>query len=240
MSTSRDIRISRLEAAILDLWLPVTSDSIPNSTVRFLAPENMGVAVGMSLLLCLQVEINVFPDWRPPSWISDFRLRRTVFPIVPLDSLPCIALPQKHSRKIIRFQLLSELFSVRWCDAMVIQHFKRGNQYTKKSPFANCSMLLIYGAVSAERNPDLVELAATEWTKLAEYVGHCPVWIECIMVHSLYCTRISTGSQWSCREAVVIHSEVENEPRCWHIEAAWRASYIQWPYPVTRMITIWY
>jgi len=39
------------------------------------------------LLSCLQVEIYVFPDWRPPSWISDFRLRQTVFPIVPLDSL---------------------------------------------------------------------------------------------------------------------------------------------------------
>jgi len=37
MSTSRDIRISRLEAAILDFWLPVTSDIIPNSTVGLLA-----------------------------------------------------------------------------------------------------------------------------------------------------------------------------------------------------------
>jgi len=40
------------------------------------------------LLSCLQVEIYVFADWRPPSWISDFRLRRTVFSIVPLDVLP--------------------------------------------------------------------------------------------------------------------------------------------------------
>jgi len=42
----------------------------------------------MLLLSCLQVEIYVFPDWMPPSWISDFQLRRTVLPIVPLDSLP--------------------------------------------------------------------------------------------------------------------------------------------------------
>jgi len=88
MSTSRDIRMSRLEAAILDFWLPVTSDIIPNSTVGYLAPKNIRVAVGILLLSCLQVEIYVFPDWRPLSWISDFRLCRTVFPIVPLGSLP--------------------------------------------------------------------------------------------------------------------------------------------------------
>jgi len=57
MSTSRDIRISRLEAAILNFWLPVTSDSISNSTVGFLAPENMGQAVGISFLSCLGAEI---------------------------------------------------------------------------------------------------------------------------------------------------------------------------------------
>jgi len=39
MSTNRDKRISRLEAAILDFWLPVTSDSIPNSTVGSLLPK---------------------------------------------------------------------------------------------------------------------------------------------------------------------------------------------------------
>jgi len=79
--------IFRFVAAILDFCLPVTSDGIPNSTVGFLAPENIGVVVGISLLSCLQVEINVFPERRPPSWICDLRLRRTVFPIVPLDLL---------------------------------------------------------------------------------------------------------------------------------------------------------
>jgi len=57
MSTSRDIRISRLEAVILDFLLPVTSDSIPTSTVGFLAPENMGVAVDMVCLSCEEAEI---------------------------------------------------------------------------------------------------------------------------------------------------------------------------------------
>jgi len=88
MSSSRDIRISRSEATILDFRLPVTSDSIPNSTVGYLAPLNVGVAVEISLLSCLQDAIYVFADWSLQIWISDFRLRRTVLPIVPLDSLP--------------------------------------------------------------------------------------------------------------------------------------------------------
>jgi len=78
----------RFVAAILDFCLPVTSDGIPNITVGFLAHENIGLVDGISLLSCLQVEINVFPDRGPPSWICDCRLRRTVFPIVLLDFLP--------------------------------------------------------------------------------------------------------------------------------------------------------
>jgi len=50
--------------------------------------ENIAIAVRIVVLSCLQVDIYVFPVWRQSSWISDFRLRRTVFPIVPLDSLP--------------------------------------------------------------------------------------------------------------------------------------------------------
>jgi len=42
MFTNRDIHISRLEAAILDFCLPVTSHSIPNNTVGFLAPRKHG------------------------------------------------------------------------------------------------------------------------------------------------------------------------------------------------------
>ena len=45
---------SGLAAAILDVQLPVTSDSFHISVIGFPVPENMGVAVGISLLYCLQ------------------------------------------------------------------------------------------------------------------------------------------------------------------------------------------
>ena len=51
-----------------------------------LDPENIGKAVGISLLSCEHAEIYVFEVWRPPSWISHFRLGHTIFLIVLLDS----------------------------------------------------------------------------------------------------------------------------------------------------------
>jgi len=75
-------------AAILDFQQPVRSHSISSSPIGLLDHENIGIAVRMLLLSCLQIEIYVFQDLMPPSWIYDFRLRRTVFTIVPLDSLP--------------------------------------------------------------------------------------------------------------------------------------------------------
>jgi len=45
-----------LAAAILDLSLLVRSDSIVDITVRLLDPENIGLAVGIALLLCVQLE----------------------------------------------------------------------------------------------------------------------------------------------------------------------------------------
>ena len=48
---------SGLAAAILDFRLPVTSDGVCNGAVVFLDPENMGAAVGIILLSCLQAEI---------------------------------------------------------------------------------------------------------------------------------------------------------------------------------------
>ena len=36
--------------------------------------KHIGVATGIFLLICLQAEKRVCPAWRPPSWISDFRL----------------------------------------------------------------------------------------------------------------------------------------------------------------------
>jgi len=84
---TRYIGIFYLKNAIWDFTLLVTSHSIASSHIGFLDPENIGIAIGILLLSCLQVEKYVFPDWRPPSWIFDFRLRRIVFPIVPLEAL---------------------------------------------------------------------------------------------------------------------------------------------------------
>jgi len=40
----------------LDLSLPVRSDSVVGITVGLLDPENIGLAVGNALLLCVQLE----------------------------------------------------------------------------------------------------------------------------------------------------------------------------------------
>jgi len=56
MCTSGDMSTSRLAAAILDLSLPVRSDSIVGITVGLLDPKNIGLAVGIALLLCVQLE----------------------------------------------------------------------------------------------------------------------------------------------------------------------------------------
>ena len=34
-----------------------------------LDPENIGIALGISLIPCLEAEIHAFEVWRPPSWI---------------------------------------------------------------------------------------------------------------------------------------------------------------------------
>ena len=57
LSRSQDIRITSLLAAILDFRLPVTSDSIRNSAIEFLDPENRGVAVGIFILSIIEPEI---------------------------------------------------------------------------------------------------------------------------------------------------------------------------------------
>jgi len=56
MCTSGDMSTSKLAPAILDLSLPVRSDSIVGITVGLLDPENIGLAVGMALLLCVKLE----------------------------------------------------------------------------------------------------------------------------------------------------------------------------------------
>jgi len=52
--TSGDTNTSGLAAAILDLKLLVRSDTTLGITVGLLEPENMRLAVGISLLLCVQ------------------------------------------------------------------------------------------------------------------------------------------------------------------------------------------
>jgi len=56
MCISGDLSTSGLGAAILDLTLPVRSDSIVGITVGLLDPENIGLAIGIALLLCVQLE----------------------------------------------------------------------------------------------------------------------------------------------------------------------------------------
>jgi len=56
MCTSGDMNTSELAAAILDLSLPVMSDSIVGITVWLLDPENIDLGVGIALLLCVQLE----------------------------------------------------------------------------------------------------------------------------------------------------------------------------------------
>jgi len=57
MCTSGNMKTSGLASAILDLSLPVRSDSIVGITVGLLDYENIGLAVGIALLTCVQVEI---------------------------------------------------------------------------------------------------------------------------------------------------------------------------------------
>ena len=49
--------------------LPVLSHSILMSPNVKLDPENIGIAVGISLISCLEAEIHAFEVRRPPTWI---------------------------------------------------------------------------------------------------------------------------------------------------------------------------
>ena len=71
--------ISCLEAKIhaFEAWrppswiflLPVRSHSILMSLNGKLDPKCIGIALGISLISCLEAEIHAFEVWRPPSWI---------------------------------------------------------------------------------------------------------------------------------------------------------------------------
>ena len=82
----RCVCFSGLAAAILDFRLPVTLYDICISFIELPVPGNMRLAVEIFPLSCLQAEMCAFPVWRPPSWISNFRLHCMTFV---LGSLSC-------------------------------------------------------------------------------------------------------------------------------------------------------
>ena len=55
--------------------LPVRSHSLLVSLIGKLDPENIGMAVGISLISCLGAEIHGFEVWRQPSWICPLPVR---------------------------------------------------------------------------------------------------------------------------------------------------------------------
>ena len=59
--------------------LPVQSHSIFMSPIGKLDLENIGIAVGITLLSCVGTEIHAYEVWRPPSRIFHFRFCRIVF-----------------------------------------------------------------------------------------------------------------------------------------------------------------
>ena len=77
-ATSWDTSTSGLMAAILNLTLPVQLYSTLFSPVWLPVPQNMGLALGISLLSCSQADLQVLPVWRSPSCILDFRLYAVV------------------------------------------------------------------------------------------------------------------------------------------------------------------
>jgi len=58
MCTSGDMSTSGLAAAILDILLPVRSNSIASIAVGLLEPENISLGVGIALLSCVQLEFS--------------------------------------------------------------------------------------------------------------------------------------------------------------------------------------
>ena len=80
-SGSGAIGIQCFKAAILDYPLPVRLYSIRTSPIGMLDPKNIGVAVGISLIYCLEAEIHAFDVWRPPSWIFPLLVRSHSLPI---------------------------------------------------------------------------------------------------------------------------------------------------------------
>jgi hypothetical protein len=118
----------------------------------------------------------------------------------------------KVSSKIMRFWMFPKTFEsvMQWSEGGRLFQ-ARGPAYEKaRLPISVRQRGLMYWAVLADRRPDLVWLTATARVMSAEYVGHWPVWIECIMVHNLKSTQRVTGNHGvellqSCRCHVFVH-----------------------------------
>jgi hypothetical protein len=52
---------SNLAAAILNIWLPVSIWSLSDGIIEYPDSKNMQIAVGISLLSCIEAEIQVHP-----------------------------------------------------------------------------------------------------------------------------------------------------------------------------------
>ena len=63
-----------ISVAIIDLPVTLILHSNCTNPVVLFGPENKGIAVGISLLSCVQAEVYAFEVQRPPSWIFHFWL----------------------------------------------------------------------------------------------------------------------------------------------------------------------
>jgi len=66
MYISWDACYYNFSAAIVDLWLPVSSGSVTDSTIGKFDPKNIGVAVGILFLASLEAEIPMGGSFTPP------------------------------------------------------------------------------------------------------------------------------------------------------------------------------
>ena len=74
-----------LSAAILNFRLPVTTNDFINGASEFLSSENLDRASDITFLFHLEADLLELPAWRPPYWISDFRLHRTISAMAPFS-----------------------------------------------------------------------------------------------------------------------------------------------------------
>ena len=71
----------------MDFPLTLTSYAMPISAIAFAKPDKIGVAVGISLITCIQAEVydifKIHCRFWPPSWSSHFPSHRAASPCIP-------------------------------------------------------------------------------------------------------------------------------------------------------------